>query len=260
MNHKLTHYQGVMEVKLNHEIDKNKDLPKKETKKRGNATFSRKSRRKLFNYILKLENRAGFQFVTLTYPTHYEENYETWKKHLHQLYSSLRYHYPEMGFLWKLEFQKRGAPHFHLLMFVPTTPPKTEFRELIRSSWYRIVGQKSKSFRYYGTDVKEVKDIKSSGFYLAMYQCKDQYTRTDIKTGRMWGIYGRSKMPMSEQGTEQLTETNYKLLKRICRKWVAKQPNSRGYAIYLKNRVGSFQIFMPNHEQIRLMNWIASRA
>ena len=260
MNHKLTHYQGVMEVKLNHEQDRNKDLPKKQTSKREKVkTFSRKSRRNLFKYILKLENREGFYFITLTYPSEYNENYETWKKQLHQLYSSLKYHYPEMGFLWKLEFQKRGAPHFHLLAFVPTTPPIQEIKKLIKDTWYRIVSIKSKGFRHWGTDVKEVKDIRSSGFYLAMYQCKDQNHRTDIQTGRIWGIYGRKMMPMSEQGTEQLTEYNYKLLKRICRRWVAKQPNSRGYANYLKARVGSFQIFMPNHEQVRLLNWIGSR-
>lgn len=250
-----------MEVKLTHDLDRNTDLPKREKTKRGDVQiFSRKSRRKLFNYILKLENRSGYYFVTLTYPKEYDENYQTWKKQLHQLYSSLQYHYPEMGFLWKLEFQKRGAPHFHLLMFVPSMPPRTELRELIRNSWYRIVGIKSKGFRYWGTDVKEVKDIKSSGFYLAMYQCKDQYQRTDIKTGRMWGIYGRNKMPMSEQGTVQLTDNKYKLLKRTCRKWVEKQRHSRSYANYLKSRVGSFQIFMPNHEQIRLITYIDSLA
>ena len=249
-----------MEVKLINELDRNKDL-KKETATRGKVNgLSKKSRRKLFNYILRLENRPGFYFVTLTYSKDYDTNYETWKKQLHRLYSSLLYHYPKMGFLWKLEFQQRGAPHFHLLMYVPSIPERQELRDLIRNSWYRIVGIKSKSFRQWGTDVKEVKDIKGSGFYLAMYQTKDTYIPEDMKTGRMWGVYGRNKMPMSEQGTDVLSLDKYRILKRICRKWVAKQRHSKGYSTYLKNRVGSFQIFMPNQEQMRLMNWIASVA
>lgn len=247
-----------MEIQLINELDKNKDN-KKETSKRGKVNgLSKKSRRKLFNYILRLEQRVGFYFVTLTYPKEYETNYEIWKKQLHQLYSSLRYHYPKMGFLWKLEFQQRGAPHFHLLMFDPSSPKEREIGKLIKEHWYRIVGQKSKSFRHWGTDTKAIHDIKGSGFYLAMYQTKDTYIPADMMSGRMWGVYGRNKMPMSEQGTENLSLDKYTLLKRICRKWVAKQKNSKSYAIYLKNRVGSFQIFMPNHVQIRLMNWIGS--
>ena len=165
-----------------------------------------------------------------------------------------------MGFLWKLEFQKRGAPHFHLLMYNPSIPHVKELRQLIKNSWYRIVGTKSKSFRHHGTDVQEVKNIKASGFYLAMYQTKDGYTPKDIKTGRPWGMYGRKLMPITEQGSASLNEQQYTFLKRICRKWLLKQPNSQNYANYLKNRVGSFQIFMPNYEQHRLMNWIVSRA
>ena len=263
MNHKLSHYQGVMEIKLINDYDKNKDLPKKETNKRGKVNgFSRKSRRNLFKYILRLENRNGYYFVTLTYPKEYDTNYQTWKYQLRQLFSSLRYHYPKMGFLWKLEFQKRGAPHFHLLMFVPSIPPKEEIGKLIKEHWYRIVGHTSKGFRHWGTDTKEVKDIKASGFYLAMYQTKDSNTPMDkMKSGRSWGVYGRKMMPMSEQGMETLSLDNYIILKRICRKWIAKQPSSRGYANYLKSsRVGSFQVFIPNHVQIRLINWIVSMA
>ena len=49
-----------------------------------------------------------------------------------------------MGFLWKLEFQKRGTPHFHLLLFDPTTPSIKELRSLVKEHWYKIVGMRSR--------------------------------------------------------------------------------------------------------------------
>ena len=252
MNHKLTHYQGVMEVKLNHEQDRNKDLPKKQTSKREKVkTFSRKSRRNLFKYILKLENREGFYFITLTYPKRIPRKLRNMEKATASALLFSQVPLPRNGFFVEIRVPEERCSPFSFVSVRPYYPPIQEIKKLIKDTWYRIVSIKSKGFRHWGTDVKEVNDIRSSGFYLAMYQCKDQNHRTDIQTGRIWGIYGRKMMPMSAQGTERLTEYNYKLLKRICRRWVAKQPNSRGYANYLKSRVGSFQIFMPNHEQVR---------
>ena len=98
MNHKLTHFQGVMQVQ---QIQEPTRLKKKkhDTSKRGKIShFSRKSRRNLLNKILKLEHRDGYYFVTLTYQEN-DKAFTEWKKNLNHFYSSLRYHYPKMGFL-----------------------------------------------------------------------------------------------------------------------------------------------------------------
>ena len=231
MSQKVIRYEGVMEIKINQDIDKNKDLPKKETAKRNEITrFTKKSRKRLFNNILKLEKRIGYFFVTLTYPSEYSKDCKVWHHQLDRLYCSLRYHYPKMGFLWKLEFQQRGAPHFHLLLFEPSNPPEKELYSLINRFWYNIVAQKSKAFRYYGTDVKAVKDIKTSGFYLAMYQTKDSYIPLDLKIGRIWGIKGAKNMPNKEQSSKMIDNTTYKILKRIVRKWMFKQKTPKDIA------------------------------
>ncbi len=244
-----------MEVKFKTEKPQTKDTT--DRSKRGTVKhFSTRSRRRLLNQILKLENRDGYYFVTLTYPKEYSLEFTEWKTQLRKLYCTLQYHYPRMGFLWKLEYQKRGAPHFHLLMFEPSRPDRREIWSLIRDCWYRIVGVKSKSFRHHSVSVKAIRNIKTSGFYLAMYQCKDSQERLDIPSGRTWGIYGRKQMPTTAFGCEQLDEHQYKLLKRTVRKWVQKQKYSKSYAKYLTSRIGSFQIFIPIQEQVRLMAWI----
>lgn len=234
-------------------LESNKKKPKT---KRGKVThFSKKSRKALLNKILQLEHRPGYYFVTLTYQN-YETTFQTWKKDLNHFYSSVHYHYPRMGFLWKLEYQKRGAPHFHLLLFDPSIPNLKQLRSIVKEAWYKVVGEKSKSFRHHGTDVQSIKNIKTSGFYLAMYQCKDQNERLDIPSGRTWGIKGRAKMPFTEFGEKIMNEFIYIKFKRCVRKWVQKQKHSKGYATYLKNRFGSFNVFMPFQEQARLIEQI----
>ena len=255
MNHKLTHFQGVMQVQ---QIQEPTRLKKKkhDTSKRGKVShFSRKSRRNLLNKILKLEHRDGYYFVTLTYQEN-DKAFTEWKKNLNHFYCSLQYHYPKMGFLWKLEFQKRGTPHFHLLLFDPTTPSIKELRSLVKEHWYKIVGMRSKEFRHHGTDTQVVKNIKQSGFYLAMYQLKDANEPMDILKGRTWGVKGSKNMPFTEFGNLELDEHSYTKFKRVIRKWMDKQKNSRGYSIYLKNRFGSFNVFLPVCEQVRLVKFV----
>jgi hypothetical protein len=231
---------------------------KHDTSKRGKVGhFSRKSRRNLLNRILQLEHRTGYYFVTLTYQE-YKEEFTTWKNDLRALYSSLHYHYPKMGFLWKLEYQKRGAPHFHLLLFDPSTPPLKELSSLVKKHWYKIVGQKSKEFRHHGVKVEVITNIKKSGFYLAMYQAKDLNERLDIPSGRSWGIKGKDNMPFSELGSLELDDQTYIIFKRTVRKWMSKQHHTHHYITYLKNRFGSFNIFMPVGEQIRLVRYITA--
>ena len=85
--------------------------------------FSPASRRRLL-YLLASIDRSKVAvpiFVTLTYPGEEWERFggrkEEVKRHLDTFHHWLSYHYPAAVVIWRLEFQKRGAPHFHLLVF-----------------------------------------------------------------------------------------------------------------------------------------------
>jgi hypothetical protein len=54
--------------------------------------------------------------------------------------------------------QKRGAFHFHLLLFVgPSVGSVNELRHFISSSWYEIAGKVSEGHLYAGTRVVAVR-------------------------------------------------------------------------------------------------------
>lgn len=87
-----------------------------EITKRGHVTeWSSASRAELRHLVVNSETRALGMF-TLTYPADFPVNGLLSKKHLDNLFRELRRRWGERFlYLWFLEFQSRGAPHYHVL-------------------------------------------------------------------------------------------------------------------------------------------------
>jgi len=80
--------------------------------------FSVNSRRNMIKKTAMWDLRGlHCAFDTLTYPKVYANDWRIWKRDLDVLCKWLERKYPEvMVSLWHVEEQKRGAPHFHLLI------------------------------------------------------------------------------------------------------------------------------------------------
>lgn len=80
--------------------------------------------------------------ITLTYPADYCNDGRAVKRHFHGFLAWLREQCPEMEYLWFLEFQKRGAPHYHILVNVQpvyfgSTYPM--FQVEVSQCWNKVV-------------------------------------------------------------------------------------------------------------------------
>jgi len=77
--------------------------------------FSEKSRQRLRLSLAKVDQRKCGSpiFGTLTYPAEFPIDSETFKRHLKIFSQRFLRAFPYAGFHWKLEFQTRGAAHFH---------------------------------------------------------------------------------------------------------------------------------------------------
>lgn len=81
--------------------------------RRGVVTgLSKRSAGRLIKTGLRGRPRA---MLTLTYPAHFPDAKKA-KGHLRAFLKRLFRRFPRIGILWRMEFQKRGAPHFHLLI------------------------------------------------------------------------------------------------------------------------------------------------
>jgi hypothetical protein len=165
--------------------------------------FSRTSRRNLLRRLACINRTAfkGFRgrmiFVTLTYPRKYPEDPELCKRHLKALRKRLQREFEPFAAIWRLGIQKRGALHFHLLLFVgPSFGPVDELRRFISSSWYEVTGKVSEGHLRAGTRVEAVKKWKQVTSYVERYMAKPEEFPQGLQTGRIWGVWNGKLLPV----------------------------------------------------------------
>lgn len=79
------------------------------------STFSKGSRRRLLRITARFRSDVSALFVTLTYRENMRDH-KAAKKHLDYTLRWLKRRHSG-AILWRMEYQKRGAIHFHLLLF-----------------------------------------------------------------------------------------------------------------------------------------------
>jgi hypothetical protein len=138
--------------------------------------------------------QQGAFFVTLTYHLQWGDHKQT-KRQLQAFFKRLFRKWPTIGILWKLEPQERGAPHFHLIVWLWSAVYQaysSEFRRWCQHAWSQVVGEGwNKHHRKHGCSVERVDNSQPGRLmrYLSKYVCKGW--TSEQPTGRVWGIVGR---------------------------------------------------------------------
>ena len=186
--------------------------------------FSRASRTNLLRRLASI-NRSAFRafkgrmiFVTLTYPGEWPDDPELCKRHLKALRKRLQREFAPFAAFWRLGIQKRGAWHFHLLLFVGSSVgPVGELRRFISSSWYEVTGKVSEGHLRAGTRVEAVKRWREATSYVERYMAKPEEFPEGLKTGRIWGVWNEDLLPVRWEKVEVSLRDAVKI-RRIYRK------------------------------------------
>src|SRR5215203_983287 len=186
--------------------------------------FTRESRRNLLRRLASINRRAfrAFRgriiFVTLTYPHEYPEEPEVCKNHLKALRKRLQREFEPFAAFWRMGIQRRGAWHFHLLLFVGTSIRSIDkLRRFISSSWYEVTGKVSEGHLRAGTRVVAVKKWKQATSYVERYMAKSEEFPEGLQTGRIWGIWNAELLPVRWE-TVQVSLRDAFRIRRIYRK------------------------------------------
>lgn len=200
---------------------------------RGSITkFSRRSRKRLLEALA--EARATpTHFITLTYPREWPKSPREWKRHLDAFLKRLRRRWPESGYVWRLEFQKRGAPHYHILAYGVDGVSDYDFRMWIREAWYEIVDSGDERHLYAGTQASPITNHAHAARYASKYAAKVDGEQLVPDTGgeaigRFWAAGGNLCRDVIEVIT--ISRDNVIELKRTIRKWL----RSRGAHQYAR--------------------------
>lgn len=113
----------------------------------------------------------------------------TVKKHLNSWLTALRRRFPDVHYLWVLEFQTRGVPHFHVWLNLPHNLPG--LHEILAKSWHRIAEPDSPEHLAFHLHPRNfiAWDMRSPG-YLCKYLDKQSQKAIPpgfTGCGRFWG-------------------------------------------------------------------------
>lgn len=163
------------------------------------------SRRRLIKSLMHVDFASAHAvFATLTYHNGFTRDFYQWSEHLHTFTVLLQRKwasYCPSGH-WRKEFQKRGAPHFHLVLYFRQPVPVQQLRAWIASTWNAVAEPGDDVALRVGTSCDLVRLDEKGGVgklmrYLVKYVGKDDQSRLIdletgevLQTGRMWGTFG----------------------------------------------------------------------
>jgi hypothetical protein len=175
------------------------------------TTFSPASRRRLLWLIAKLDETIvrNCLFLTLTYPQG-DPSSKDHKKHLDTMTKRLIRKSKQASAIWKLEYTKKGTPHYHLLIFNLPRWNKTE----IAAAWSGIVKSSNPNHEKAGTRIERPKIRAATIKYVTKYLSKgDHYP--DSHQGRVWGKTGNISLALSTESIYLLSRETWAAMRRV---------------------------------------------
>lgn len=156
--------------------------------------FSASSATRMRRY-LRTTTADYTHFITLTYPHNYERDGRRSKEHLRRFIQEYKRECERTGAnmriwgaFWFMEFQKRGAIHYHLF----TTNDVS--KSWLSKRWYEICGTEDKRHLAAGTNIEKIRSGRhGTCSYAAKYaaKCDQKEIPSDIlSAGRFWGVSG----------------------------------------------------------------------
>jgi hypothetical protein len=145
--------------------------------------LSRASKRRMMHTFRNSENLPVM--LTLTYPGEFPRDGRLVKRHWANMRTWLVRNNRKGG--WFLEFQKRGAPHFHVFL-----DGEVDY-ELIARRWYEVVGSKDLRHLLAGTRIEMLREGHAAAAYASKYAAKVEQKEPPEgfdNVGRFWGTFG----------------------------------------------------------------------
>lgn len=159
--------------------------------------FSHQSRMRLLQRINGLDRRRWKVppvMVTLTYPGQWPKGPRVWKRHLQAFRKRLEREYGPIPAFWKMEFQERGAPHFHLLAYDARARLCAHaFKRWLTRNWYEVVNSGDERHRRAGTNVEIPHSRRKMEAYATKYVGKPEEGQEGA--GRYWGVWHEDLLP-----------------------------------------------------------------
>lgn len=153
--------------------------------------FSKHSRLRMMKVLskLNLNSYAGVFHVTLTYRNEFPKSLTEVKYQFKKFTQLLKYRNLEFSFVSRIEFQKRGAPHLHVIFLFKQFP---KFRNIesariyFTEYWLRSIESDSLAQLLHAVKVTSTKEPKQFFYYVSKYSAKEDEVNSYGFKGRRW--------------------------------------------------------------------------
>lgn len=198
--------------------------------------FSKGSRSNMIHTVAKIRRDDLPSFVTLTYPKVFDIDPKRWKLQLRSFVARLGRRFEGVSGIWKLEPQRRGAPHYHIMIWGVGLE---ELRDFVPQAWNEIVAPDNvEHLRWHlgklnNGNIHCVQEVKTQ---MRMFQYVTKYiAKASLedwgRVGRWWGVLYRSRLPFGREVVFEITESNANDVIRYMRRYTR-----RGNGLALQSR------------------------
>ena len=218
--------------------------------------FTGQSRLRMREFTASIPRNLKALEFTLTYPQDYYVDPLTAKhKHLARFKKRLQRKYGGIvAVLWRMEFQGRPTPHFHLVVFTSSSLPISkaklaEIRTFVARSWWESCGRLSEEHLRAGTRVARVRFLSRTLRYLSKAEPLEEGFGPSApwgirNPGRFWGVWGRDRLPIKWTKVRVRLRHAFRL-RRHLRRLLNLKPRSA---------ICTFRVFVGNEPVKRLLD------
>lgn len=220
--------------------------------------FSRQSRRRMQQLLNSIDQARALVpiLITLTYHNEWPEDPKAWKDHLEAFRKRLERRYGKFSALWRLEYQRRGAPHFHLLCFFWTHQGRKGLLPFLQDEvggmWWEVTGRTSQEHLQAGTRCEMPRSWKGANVYLSKYMTKLEALKPGAKSpGRFWGVWRKDLLPIVYETFVVPFSASIRFRRAV-----------RRYSGIKARRfdLGTFSCFIPYSLSLQLLAWLIGPA
>jgi hypothetical protein len=251
----LNFYQNSIHVSGLSEIVPHDPPP--DRKKNDIVSFSKNSRRRMIKLVSTIQFFSYYKtfFVTLTYHEDWNSNPRFSKNHLDRYLKSIKQFLPSIDYIWRLEEQERGAPHYHILFFLRekiSTADNKKLNSLFTSAWIKIKDCKCHYCRHYGIDVQSIESTSKLISYVSKYSAKQNENKPASLIGRRWGH--SAELLQDAIQVYQFTKSSYRVFYHLLNEQLENEDRDTKYLKSLYRHDNDYFLFINSRSVLSFLN------
>lgn len=213
--------------------------------------YSRESRSRFIKLLLSIDyKKMGIPiYYTMTYPNEWSKDPRTWKRDFDAMLRRMKREFPDLCGTWRLEPQKRGAPHFAGFLWGCDRLKTYKGMLWFSRQWFEVVGSGDEKHLGAGTTISPEERIENRIFYMAKYQTKAEKggvsQQFDYPVGRYWGVFERKKLSINVEDFE-VDRALFFRIRRVMKKQLEKKLGKNRFREAVKGKQNGLWMKMSN--------------